>query len=294
MSLSPSRVRPRWVSSRHTGDDGEGESPARRSSRGDWQAYLEGFHSGRAGLGEEALARCVADGLTPYAWVNRPVAGRVRRVLDLACGSGGAASRLHADEVETGLTRSVVVGLDSSPAELELARRRHALPVVRGDAASLPFLDACFDAVVCSMGLMVVQPLAKVLAECARVVRPGGLLSATVASPRPLRPTDLLTLGQLTARLRSTPQFPGGGELSGVRHALSQVGFQVVEDARERFAFRVRGAADARLLLRSLYLPDVPGSRVEQAIGWLTERAQASRGGVAVATPIRRIVAIRH
>jgi SAM-dependent methyltransferase len=298
MSPSPSRagwrlavIAKAWDSPR----DGEVERlPARTQPVGGWRAYLDRFHAARPGRVEQALSRCVADGFTPYAWVNRPVAGKARRVLDLACGSGGAAARLHADEVEAGRVRSIVVGLDRSAAELEVARERHELPVVRAEAADLPFRGACFDAVVCSMGLMVVQPLEAVLGECARVLRSGGLLSATVASSRPLRPADLLTLGPLTARLRSTPRFPGGGEIAGLRTALSHAGFQVLEDARERFEFKVRGTADARLLLESIYLPDVPQDRIEQAIGWLTERAQATRDGIVVATPIRRILAMRH
>jgi SAM-dependent methyltransferase len=276
-----------------TGDDGDELLPASRPATS-WPDYLERFHADRTGRVEQALDRLLADGLTPYAWVNRPVAGRARRVLDLACGSGGASSRLLADEIQAGQLRSAVVGLDRSTAELELARSQYDLPVVRADAADLPFRTACFDAVVCSMGLMVVQPLGDVLAECARVLRSGGVLSATVASPRPLRPSDLLTLGPLTARLRSTPRFPSGGELIGVQQALSDAGLQVLEDARERFEFRVRGTADARLLLESLYLPDVSETRLEQAIAWLTERAQAGRGGIVVATPIRRILAMRH
>lgn len=259
-----------------------------------WSTYLERFHADRPGRVEQAMERLVADGLTPYAWLNRPVAGRARRVLDLACGSGGAAARLLADETLAGQDRSMVVGLDRSAAELELAHDHHELPVVHADATNLPFRDGCFDAVVCSMGLMVAQPLAVVLAESARVLRSGGVLSATVAAARPLRPSDLLTLGPLTAKLRSTPRFPGGGELSGVQPALEAAGFLVLEDARERFEFRVRGAADARLLLESLYLPDVSASRLEQTITWLTERSQAGRDGIVVATPIRRILAMRH
>lgn len=298
--MSPSPTRAAWrlaVIAKAWDSPREGDVerlPARTQPVGGWRAYLERFHASRPGRVEQALSRCVADGFTPYAWVNRPVAGRARRVLDLACGSGGAAARLHADETAGGRIRSIVVGLDRSEAELELARDNHELPVVRAEAKDLPFRSGCFDAVVCSMGLMVVQPLSAVLGECARVLRPGGLLSATVASPRPLRPADLLTLGPLTARLRSTPRFPGGGELVGLRQALAEAGFQVLEDARERFEFQIRGTADARLLLESIYLPDVPPDRIEQAIGWLTERAQTSRDGIVVATPIRRVLAMRH
>src|SRR5690606_14066066 len=93
----------------------------------DWRAFLADFHARRAGRFEEALERCTADGMTPYTWVIRPVAGRARRVLDLACGSGAAAARLQADEIAAGKPRSAVIGVDRSQEELAVARRRHGL-----------------------------------------------------------------------------------------------------------------------------------------------------------------------
>lgn len=259
----------------------------------DWRAFLADFHARRAGRFEEALKRCTADGMTPYTWVIRPVAGRARRVLDLACGSGAAAARLQADEIAAGKPRSAVIGVDRSQEELAVARRRHGLSVVLAEASALPFRDGTFDAVICSMGLMVAQPLDAVLAECARVLRPNGLLSATVASAIPLRASDLVLLGPLTARLRSAPRFPAGGELTGLGEAMADAGLDVFEDARERFGFRVRTEDDARLLLESLYLPDTPPERVAAAIDWLTGRAASARDGVDVAVPVRRVLALR-
>jgi hypothetical protein len=125
------------------------------------------------------------------------------------------------------------------------------------------------------------------------VLRPGGVLAATVASAMPLRPQDMRLLAPLTARLRTTPQFPGGGEMTGLASSMEQAGLRVLEDARERFGFVVRDGADARLLTRALYLPGTSDRRRELAADWLTERAAAVEGGAEIAVPVRRVVAMR-
>jgi ubiquinone/menaquinone biosynthesis C-methylase UbiE len=246
-----------------------------------WPAYLRTFHDTRAGGVEAVLSRTVSGDHTPYRWLCRAVSGEARRVLDLACGSGPVARELAG-------SRQWVVGVDVSAAELALSPR----PVVRADALRLPFSNEAFDVVTCSMGLMVVQPLPDVLAEVARVLRRGGVFAAIVPAVRPLRTSDVPTLTSLTTRLRSTPQFPAGGEISGLRDELRAAGFDVLESQRERYAYLVRSADDARLLVGSLYLPDTSDARREAAATWLADRAGA-RGGVEVAIPIRRVVAMR-
>jgi SAM-dependent methyltransferase len=261
----------------------------------EWPGYLDDFHARHAGRTEDLLARCTSGDLTPYGWVLRPVAGRGRRVLDVACGSGAVAGELHLEEAPAQPSgKPLVVGIDRSLAELRAARDRHHAQVLCADATRLPFEAGSFDAVVCSMGLMVIQPLEEALAEAARVLRSGGMLSATVASAVPLRPSDVLVLGPLTARLRTPPRFPGGAELTGLGGLLEDAGFDVLEDGRERFAFRVRSAEDAALLVDALYLPDATDERREAAAGWLTERAASRAEGIEVAIPIRRVLAMRH
>ncbi len=71
------------------------------------------------------------------------------------------------------------VGLDLTPAMLERARRRAraldlAIELHEGDATELPFPDAHFDAVVLHLILAVVPRPERLLAETARVLRPGG------------------------------------------------------------------------------------------------------------------------
>lgn len=282
----------------------------------DWLTYLDAFHACHAGRTEEVLRRCSAGNLTPYTWVLRSIAGRGRRVLDLACGSGALTRELAEERApDQGRVHSLVVGIDRSMAELRSSSRRSDAPVLCADTTALPFAKDSFDAVVCSMGLMVTQPLDRTLAECARVLRPGGMLAATVASPVPLRLSDVLVLASLTARLRTPPRFPGGAELAGLGPALARAGLDLMEDARERLVFRVHGEEDAELLLSALYLPDVAEERRQSAVRWLAERAQNQRAqnqraqddewgesdgaqgrfvGVEVAIPVRRVLAMRR
>jgi SAM-dependent methyltransferase len=255
----------------------------------DWVTYLEGFHSRSPGLVESVLSRCVAGDLTPYRWLARAVSPGVRLVLDVACGSGPVAKTLRGQQ---GQLAPEVVGVDVSTAELQLAVENGASPVLRADAASLPFRPASFDAVSCSMGLMVVPDVAAALGQICQVLRPGGVFVATVPSAVPLRRSDVRVLAPLTARLRSTPQFPAGGEMQGLVGALDGAGLRLLEDGRERFAFVVRDRADASSLVRSLYLPGTSDKRRESAVEWLVDRVRDG-GPVEVAIPIRRLVALR-
>ncbi len=101
-------------------------------------------------------------------------------------------------------------------------------------------------------------------------------------------------LTRVVARLRSVPQFPGGAELTGLRDALEDNGFRLLEDARERFAFAVHGRPDADLLVRSLYLPGTAGRRRAAAAAYLAQRAVETDDSLDVAIPIRRVVAVRR
>ena len=92
------------------------------------------------------------------------------RVLDLAAGTGTSTepfADLGANAVACDFSRGMLaVG----------AARRPDLPFIAGDAVSLPFADASFDAVTISFGLRNVVEPQRALAELLRVTRPGGRL----------------------------------------------------------------------------------------------------------------------
>jgi ubiquinone/menaquinone biosynthesis C-methylase UbiE len=99
-------------------------------------------------------------------------------ILDIACGDGHLLELLR--------PRASSAGVDWNVAELDAARRRlgRAIPLVRSDAGRLPFATGAIGTVSCHFALMLLQPLEAVLAETARVLRPGGLLAAVLpASP---------------------------------------------------------------------------------------------------------------
>ena len=224
----------------------------------DWPEYLREFHTAAPGSTEALLSRAVAGDHTPYRWLVRAVSGEARRVLDLACGNGPVARELYG---------RWVVGVDNNPAQLAGAPG----PKVQADALHLPFANEVFDVVTCSMGLAVLQPLPDVLAEAARVLRRGGVLAAIVPAVRPLRRGDIRTLSGLTTRLRSTPQFPAGGEITELKDQLQHAGFDVMESQRERYVYMIRSRDDAhaageralppRVRRTSAGTPRRPGSR---------------------------------
>jgi len=87
--------------------------------------------------------------------------------LDLGCGTG-----LYGDILRK--AGRIVIGVDISRDQLRLAAERE--PVAAGDAARLPFRDCAFDDVAAIWVHGDFDDLPGVLAEVARVLRPGGRL----------------------------------------------------------------------------------------------------------------------
>ena len=97
-----------------------------------------------------------------------PAAGPGAVLVDLACGGGLMAP--HAARL--GYRH---VGVDLNLAALRTARE-HGVAAVRGSVLQVPLADACTDVVVAGEVLEHVEDDVAVLAECARLLRPGGTL----------------------------------------------------------------------------------------------------------------------
>ena len=114
----------------------------------------------------EPYARSANDALFDRAGV-----GSGTRLLDIACGSGYAAS------VAAG-RGAVVAGLDASEALIAIARARTPDADLRvGDMFDLPFGDGQFDVATSFNGIW--KGCEDALREARRVVRPGGLVGFT-------------------------------------------------------------------------------------------------------------------
>ena len=245
-----------------------------------WAGYLERFHAASPGVTELVLRRARDDDTDPYDWLAEVVPPQ-GRVLDLGCGSAPLFRMLPG--------RSWA-GLDTSAAELAAAQTAGAGPLLRARASAIPLRDASVDVVACSMSLMVATPVPGVIAEIARVLRPGGLLAATVPAAGPLRPADRAFVAGLVTALGRAPAYPAGRFTARIPSLLAGHGLRVTSDSRRRFGWRLRGRADAALLLSSLYLPGVPAARQGVALVYLRFLA---RLGYEVPVPLRRITAER-
>ena len=252
--------------------------PVHAGDNASWRSYLQAFHGERPGITERVLGRCLdAAGADPYRWVAAAVDPE-QSVLDLACGNAPLAA----------LT-GPWVGVDVSTAELGAGRARGASPLAVGDASDLPFRDASFDAVVCSMALMLTQPLDRTLGEIARVLRPAGRLVALLPAKRPLHLSDRLHYARLLIALRRTGLgYPNDDVLRDLPRLLQHNGLTQIDDDRRHFACHLSTPDAASELVASLYLPDVEPARIAAA-----DRVARRWAGVTLGVPLRRIVARR-
>jgi SAM-dependent methyltransferase len=100
-----------------------------------------------------------------------------RNVLELGCGAAQWSIALAEQGAQ-------VVGLDVSQAQLAHARRASTTqPLVQASGEHLPFPDASFDVVFCDHGALSFCDPDIIVPECARLLRPGGLLAFCCTHP---------------------------------------------------------------------------------------------------------------
>lgn len=147
------------------------------------------------------------------------------RILDLGCGPGKPAVRLaHA-------TGASVVGVSISTMDVELANERARAEGVSdrvrfqcADANDLPFEAGSFDAVLALESIVHIEDRAHVLAQIARVLRPGGRVALTDFVKRGPDIDDeeaRAALDNMLAAWRAAPlvraeDYPGFAERAGL------------------------------------------------------------------------------
>jgi SAM-dependent methyltransferase len=107
---------------------------------------------------EEAVEASLQEHLARYRFAREHARGRI---LDVACGTGYGTAMLDA------------VGVDLSIQALHYAKKHYSARTVAADAARLPF-GRVFDSVVSFETIEHVPDPARFVAECARVLKPGG------------------------------------------------------------------------------------------------------------------------
>lgn len=169
-----------------------------------------------------------------------------RRVLDLGCGIGFASGALAARYPD-----AQVIAADFSPGMLGAHEAASSCLRVCADAHRLPFADAGIDLIFSSLMLQWCD-LPRALSECARALRPEGVICFSTVLNGSLREIDAAFAG--VDHHRHTVVFPA---VARVREALASAGFGVEQIEQ---ATRVEHFADARSLMQSIR--DIGASRV--------------------------------
>ena len=151
-----------------------------------------------------------------------------RRILDVGCGTGYLLGRLAACAPQAG----VLAGIDAAPAMIEVARDAAAddrLRFVVGTAERLPWPAATFDLVVSTTSFDHWADQRAALAECARVLAPGGCLVLADLFSVLLLPTLLAgRRGKARTRRRAAHLLTVAGLHSPHWHRLYAVIIQAV------------------------------------------------------------------
>jgi SAM-dependent methyltransferase len=240
-----------------------------------WRDYLEWFHQDRPGITTDTLGTARHDGTDAYRWALEPL-GSPPVLVDIACGDAPIFDRSPSPGW---------VGIDTSSSELRLARRHGAPRLVRADVTQIPLATGSAPAVICSMALMIVQPLDAVLAEIRRVLTPDGTAVALLPGGWPLTARDLYRYTQLLITLRRPRlAYPNDRHLTRLGAYSRRAGLEIADDHRRRFALPLPNPEAAERFVASLYLPGAHPARRARAAA---RAAQWVPGAIGI--PLRRI-----
>ena len=151
------------------------------------------------------------------------------RWLDVGCGNGAFTEMLVGR-----CAPASVHGIDPSEGQLAYARTRPAARVAqfsRGDAMALPFPDDSFDAAVMPLVIFFVPDPARGVAEMARVVRPGGSVTAYAwdmeggGFPYEALQEEMRGMGVAVP----VPPSPGASRIDTMRDLWAGAGLKAVE-----------------------------------------------------------------
>ena len=151
-------------------------------------------------------------------------------VLDVACGTGDLSLEMFETigvrVVATDFCRPMLdIAAGKVARAAEAASAKVAIPLIEGDALSLPFLDDSFDGVTIAFGLRNLANVERGLAEFLRVLKPGASLAVLEFSKPVIPGFSFLFQAYFTKLLPFV-----GGLISGSRSA-----YQYLPDSVAKF-----------------------------------------------------------
>jgi malonyl-CoA O-methyltransferase len=228
-------------------------------------AGLDGNHVrrafGRAAATYEAHAVLQAEVAARLGERLDEVAIEPARVLDAGSGPGSASTALHAR-----YPSATVVALDIALPMLRAATQRantvRAFERVCGDLQRLPFADAAFDVVWSNLCLQWCDDPGLAIAECARVLRPGGLLLLTTFGP-----STLHELREAFAAADASPHVSRFVDMHDLGDALLTTGFRDPVLERDDFTLTYRDVYALMGELRAIGATNADAKRARTLTG---------------------------
>lgn len=210
------------------------------------------YEESRGGL---SRGRALAEALTP-----RLASGRL--MGEIGVGTGAVAAAVEADGHR-------VVGVDISYPMLVRARSRMGSRLVQADAGLLPIASSSLDNVCAVWVLHLVGDATEVVAECGRVLRPGGRLLVVCGRPGEDPDDDLGAIW-----LELTGLFPRGDDPEVLVAFAPSAGLSLVEvgSIEVRFEQTPEDAAGRAERREYAFLWDLPDDRWDTLVAPLLAR----------------------
>jgi ubiquinone/menaquinone biosynthesis C-methylase UbiE len=171
----------------------------------------------------------IADRVASLAAARAPAA---EHILDVGCGTGYLLRQLAGRYPDA----PVLAGIDAAPGMIDVARSAAADPRLSftvGTAEQLPYDDASFDLVVSTTSFDHWRDQRAGLAQCARVLRPGGQLVLCDQFSDWLLPTLAGSRrGKARTKRRATALLAGAGFTAPRWHGIYTVLIRAVTATR--------------------------------------------------------------
>lgn len=211
-----------------------------------------------------------------------------QRILDIGCGNGNPAMRLVR-------SRDVrVVGITISELQVEQGQERAAEAGLAdraefryADAMSIPFPDGSFDAAWALESMLHMPDRGQVLAETARVLRPGGRLAiADVVERGPVSPEGKVVMDHI----RETYKIHALGSVEEYREQLAAHGFVDVEihDISDNVLRTGTVLADTVEEMRDQFLEHATAEEIDSLTHFMRLAAVTPENGYLFITATRR------
>lgn len=240
-----------------------------RANRSWWDSAARDYHEEHGSfLGDDGFV------WGPEGWTEAELdlleARPGQRILEIGGGAGQCGRWVAGERGANVVSSDLSLGMLEVGREID-ARRGTPLPLVQCDATRLPFADASFDTVFTSYGAVpFVADSAGLMAEAARVLRPGGRFVFSTTHPIRWGFPDVPGAAGLTATMSYFDRTPYVE--ADERGALSYA------EHHRTMGDRVREIVAAGLVLEDLVEPEWPARNEQEWGGWSPLRGRLFPG----------------